>query len=244
MANKAIELLKKLFIPSVATCTLCQRSYTTGLQRARFLPMLCPSCNEQLHYVQAPLCTICGRMLDAGSDAQCGDCRQRKQTYFVYNRSAVRYTPIVRDWLYTYKYHSREHLVEGLVALLVQVYKAHYRHVPIEAITFIPLHPERLHVRRFNQAEQLALGLGKYSGLPVLPTLIRTRDTEKQSHQSRKERMEGIQGAFAYRKEAPAGKALLIVDDIYTTGSTLNEAAKIVKEHGWEHVYTCTVARA
>lgn len=206
--------------------------------------MLCISCKQQIHHIQQPFCQCCGRELAGTSSERCGDCSSRKRTYFISNRSAVRYTPIMRDWIYTYKFHGREHLVDGLIELLVNTYNEHYRNLQMDALTFIPLHQDRLFERRFNQAEQLAEGLAKRERIPILSTLVRTRDTLKQSHQNRSERLLSILGAFQAIEEIPAGKSILLIDDIYTTGSTINEAAMILQRHGWQHIYACTVARA
>lgn len=239
-----IKGLINLLFPQVKACMLCNRSYQEQPLQSRRLRMLCPACNQHISYIKEPICSCCGRELSSVDSKLCGDCSKRRHTYFIANRSAVRYSPIMRDWIYTYKFHGREHLVVGLVDLLVHTYNTHYRHLPFEAITYIPLHRDRLYERRFNQAEQLAEGIAKKIGLPLQPTLIRTRDTLKQSHMTRSERLSSLHGAFQAIEGVSSGKTILLVDDIYTTGSTLNEAAMMLKRHGWEQVYTITVARA
>lgn len=238
------KLLKQLLSPSSQSCVLCNKMYGENILSSKKLPMLCPTCFQRIPFIRTPICFCCGREMDTVTSSYCLDCTNRETTYFEYNRSAVRFTELMREWVHTYKFHGRERLVEGLVELLYQTYLQHFKKLNIEAITFIPLHEERLFERRFNQTEQLAVGLSKKLALPVLSTLTRVRHTEKQSHQSRKERLHSIVGAFQYNESVRAGEVILLIDDIYTTGSTVNEAAKILRQHGWQTVYACTIARA
>ncbi len=238
------QILKSLFVAPSTTCMLCNKQYSDKPFQTNQLHMLCASCNLQLHYIKQSFCRCCGREVDRMHVERCRDCSSRQCTYFISNRSAVRYTPIMRDWIYTYKFHGREHLVIGLIELLEKTYREHYRDLAIDAITFIPLHKDRLYERRFNQAEQLAEGLARKVGLPLISTLIRTRDTLKQSHQNRNERLLSILGAFQGIENTPAGRSILLIDDIYTTGSTINEAAMVLHKQGWQQIYACTVARA
>lgn len=233
----------EIFFPRSRVCMLCGRNYGERPFRALLAKHLCAKCLGQLLFIHAPYCDICGRPTAKGIE-RCQDCLRRRETFFVCNRSAVQYNEIMRQWISNYKYQGREGLVEGLIELLYMVYQQQFQHITFDALTFVPLYEERLYERRFNQAEQLAVGLSRLSGIPVISTLRRIRDTHKQSRRSRQERLKSLIGAFAYQADDRMGNTILLIDDIYTTGSTINEAARVLKQNGWKAVYACTVARA
>ncbi|WP_284643207.1 ComF family protein [Paenibacillus silviterrae] len=150
----------------------------------------------------------------------------------------------MKSWLALYKYRGQERLSGVLGPMLMhalQLHRADGKRESTEYITFVPLSRERFDERGFNQAEQLAIELGKRAQIPVLPLFKRNRHTNKQSLKARAERVEDMRGVFRLK---PAGMEgiqrllrqhsrikLYIVDDVYTTGSTLNECARVVKEH-------------
>jgi ComF family protein len=116
-----------------------------------------------------------------------------------------------------------------------------------EFITFVPLSEKRELERGFNQAEQMARDLGRKLRLPVVPLLQRQRHTEKQSLKSRSSRLEDLQDVFSLIPEAPkqiqTPSRIYVVDDVYTTGSTLNQCAKTIRSRLDAEVYGVTWAR-
>jgi ComF family protein len=160
------------------------------------------------------------------------------------NRSAVGYDDGMRELLAAYKYRGNERLRALLGHMLVHAYGLYMLDPAIkkrgfDCITFVPVSPERAAERGFNQAEQMAVILGQQVGLPVVSLLSRQRHTGKQSKMSRDERMENMRGAFAMipGRSAKLQNAvkrqrlrILIVDDVYTTGSTLTQCAEAICE--------------
>ncbi|MNC44602.1 DNA utilization protein GntX [compost metagenome] len=158
------------------------------------------------------------------------------------NRSAVSYDDCMRELLAAYKYRGNERLKVLLGRMLVHAYGLYMLDPAIQkrgfdCITFVPVSQERAEERGFNQAEQMAVILGQQVGLPVISLLSRQRHTGKQSKMSRHERMENMRGAFAVlpgragRLQAMAMRnklRILIVDDVYTTGSTLTQCAEAI----------------
>lgn len=115
------------------------------------------------------------------------------------------------------------------------------------SVTNIPLHPRRKRERGFDQAEQLAKAFSNASGVPFIPLLTRTRSTSQQAKLGATERQKNIAGAFAFRSEqklSTTQKSVLLMDDVATTGATLNEAARVLKSAGAEKVVALTVAYA
>lgn len=266
--------------PQAQTCICCgkQRGHHSNLYG---IPNICRSCEEQIPWIQEPLCAVCGR------HEICYDCSRRMSTYFVCNRSAVHYDPAMKDWLALLKYRGNERMMPLFADMLSRAYRQLCSEFDSLAqqganccLTYIPLSEQRLQERGFNQAEQFALGLGRKYNLPVVSLLTRTRHTDKQSYKTRSKRLEALQGVFAFDREgsrqvvgAALGSALgwanhdsvksgaicshlahlesthpsplnvILVDDVYTTGSTLNECARIIVSEMGASVYGLTWAR-
>lgn len=105
----------------------------------------------------------------------------------------------------------------------------------------IPLHPRKKRIRGFNQSERLAAHLGTLLNLPCDTALRRARATPSQTKLTREQRQENVQNAFVYPRER-APQHVLLIDDVITTGATLNDAARALKEKGTETVSGCTLA--
>jgi competence protein ComFC len=243
-------MFHKLLFSEREPCLLCNRQIQIHKSlRSNFSKsMICPACYGEISWITQPTCDCCGREEKVITKTQesklCTDCSNRSHTFFEYNRSAVHYNESMRNWIYSYKYRGREQLSLFFSDLLYQAYRQYYSKIKIEALTFVPLHPMRLYERKFNQAEQLARRLSMMTSIPTIPTLTRVQDTPKQSHKNRTERLISLRGAFQGIKSLPTKGSVVIIDDIYTTGATLNECAKVLKENGWQCVYGLTVARA
>ena len=114
-----------------------------------------------------------------------------------------------------------------------------------DAISPVPLHATRRREREFNQAAVLAEFLASRTGKPLLPCLRRTRYTTTQTRLDRQERMENLRGAFSVRHASEViGRHLLLIDDIFTTGSTVEECSRVLRNAGAASVRVLTVARA
>ncbi|MFD2331475.1 ComF family protein [Cohnella sp. GCM10020058] len=142
----------------------------------------------------------------------------------------------MKNWLADYKYRGAERYTPVMAAMLsgaISQLNADFGH-GFDVITAVPLAPGRLEERGFNQAERMAVTVGEWYGIPYKPMLKRTRDTEKQSGKERRGRIADMQGLFAPADiralPRPPGRPLriLVADDIYTTGSTMNDCARAV----------------
>jgi competence protein ComFC len=242
-----------LLVPRANHCIICKGGM---LQDSSFpVEILCQVCADQVPWIRQIHCNVCGRY------ETCYDCQRRQATYFVFSRSAVRYDAAMKEWLAQYKYRKNERLT----ALFHQMLRFPYERLKAElawqdrtihAVTYIPLSEERMEERGFNQSEQLARGIAELDQLPVIPLMSRTRHTNKQSYKTRAERLLDLQGAFII---LPHGLAklmplysettgfqklnILLVDDVYTTGSTLNQCAKVIASAAPANIYGLTWAR-
>ncbi len=160
-----------------------------------------------------------------------------------------------------YKYRGKESLLDLLGALLYDAYLQHYREYSFSMITHVPLHFSRKRERGFNQSRRLAEYLSGRTRIPHRTLLHRRKQTDKQSKKIRSQRLETLKNAFAihpvYRhfqisreqslptgvSDSPSSEPILLIDDIYTTGSTAVECARLLKEEMEREVYVLTVAR-
>jgi ComF family protein len=160
-------------------------------------------------------------------------------------RSAIRFRGAAPELLHRFKYGHATHLAADLAGLLDACARAHYADERFDAVTFVPLHPVKERERTYNQARLLAERLARRRRLLLAPGVLeRTRATGTQTRLTMRERARNVAGAFA--AVCPAwtrGRAFLLVDDVMTTGATVNEAARVLKSAGARRVCVVTVAR-
>ncbi|WP_239615861.1 ComF family protein [Cohnella mopanensis] len=224
------------FAPSQQDCPVCGRNASQAsspivvpvkhAEPRRILTSLCGTCRKSIPWITHAICRICGRA------ESCEDCIRRQNRYYALSRCAVRYDPQMRDWLALYKYRGNEGLEAVLSAMLAFAYERLCEVTPsgFDVITSVPLAPERLRARGYNQAERLAIRLAEWYGLEYRPMLLRLRHTEKQSLKTRRSRVVDMRGNFAAVPTDLVSGTVLLVDDIYTTGSTLDECARVLTQ--------------
>ena len=231
-------------------CPVCQ----TRLGQGRRDP-LCGPCWERIERITTPCCGVCGlpfsQFPSAAVDrrpagaSRCGRCRRRAPE-FSYARSAARYGEVAREALHAFKFGGRRALAAPLGDLLAEMGAASLP-IPDPALLVpVPLHPRRERERGFNQSLLLARRLGRAWRLPVREdVLVRTVATPPQAELSRETRRSNVRGAFALRHpELVSGQHVIVVDDVFTTGSTVSACALCLKRGGASAVGVLTVARA
>lgn len=207
---------------------------------------LCPTCWQQLSFLEPPCCVCCGQPFDfdLGPDALCGACTQAPPA-FDRARAVLRYDEASRDLVLAFKHADRTSLAPTFGAWLSRVGRDLV--AECDVIVPVPLHWSRLFTRRYNQAALLARALGTATGKPVVPDLlIRRRATQKQGHLGRLARQRNVAGAFALhprRAESLTGRRILLVDDVITTGATVTNCAKVLRKAGAELVNVLAIAR-
>jgi len=205
---------------------------------------LCAACIGQIIPIPGPTCPTCGHGVD--SQTGCINCLTRRPT-FARARALGSYEGILQTAIHYFKYHDRPQLAGPLGKSLAQHARDHaaeLHDLNFDALIPIPMHPVRQRLRGYNQSERLARVVGMELGLLLLPqALVRIRPTRPQVGLAREARYANLTGAFAIRTpEAVDGKTLLLIDDVATTGSSLNECAAALKAAGAKAVYALTLA--
>src|SRR5947208_1017105 len=233
-----LEAAVSLLYPSV--CTICGRSVGAG-------EYLCDQCEAKTVRIVAPFCHKCSEPFEGAitSAFTCANCAHRT-IHFDAAVAAYRGRGIVREIIHEFKYGRQIHL-RHLVARWLRAALDDDRLCALhfDVIVPVPLHPTRQRERGFNQASLLAELLSAQTSSPARPFLERIRYTTTQTALDRSERMENLHNAFRLRKNADVrGLRVLLVDDVLTTGSTLNECARILKRASAFSVHAATAARA
>ena len=229
-------------------CRACSESIQ-GRDREYF----CSTCWPQIQLVTHPFCTICGRPFpdSSGDDHVCGVCLARTPQYArahswaCYPREEATEHPL-RQVIQKFKYGRRVALGKPLGRLMARGCEEFLLTCKAETIIPVPLHPRRLRWRGFNQSVLLARQIGRAYNLPLeCFALYRKRDTPPQTQLPEEERRQNMHGAFGLSgKTAVKGKSLLLVDDVYTSGATVNECSRVLKQSGAREVFVLTLARA
>ncbi len=226
---------------------------------------ICPSCRRKLAEleVQNPVCLCCGRPIEDEQQEYCRDCRQAKERAVsqagsgrlahvlpdpsprVFNRGAslwLHREPVSTS-LYQFKYHNQRAFAPVYAKAIVARYEPLIKSWRAQCLIPVPLHPRRQRQRGYNQAELLARELGKLLQLPVAAHAVeRVKYTQPQKVLNGPGRRKNLHQAFRANPPVHPVKRVIVVDDIYTTGSTVEEVGRALKEVGVEKVYFLTVS--
>ena len=202
---------------------------------------VCAGCEEKLHAVHEPLCMKCGVMLQYWEKEYCPECKKTIHK-FERNFAVWEYEKYMKASISRFKFQGKTEYTSFYVRHMATRYKNILQAFHIDVIIPVPIHEHRRRERGFNQAELLAKELGRQLCLPVCTDyLLRIKKTKPQKELNGQERKKNLQGAFACNKkrhkEAIAWKRILLVDDIYTTGSTLDACAVVLSLAGVQKIY-------
>ena len=227
----------------------CHRC-SAGLEAGR---SLCNGCATELPGLKAPFCEKCGEEHEGQIDSsfECPNCRG--QTFsFDFARPGLPLHPDLLEMIHELKYARRIVLAKELGRLAARAFEDDARLGPALAegwpLVPVPLHRSRLLWRHFNQAEEIALPLSRQTGLPLCRALVRSRGTGSQTRLSRAERLKNLRGAFKLStagERFAAGKppGAIVIDDVFTTGATTGECARVLRKAGVQKVVVVTVMR-
>lgn len=201
--------------------------------------LYCDVCRESVTRVTAPVCSLCGKSIPA--PGLCSHCVNHPLDIDGIRSVAV-FGGSLRKAIHHFKYRHSRHMAEPLGEMLVRF----WQQTPLvaEAIVPVPLHSRRLRERGYNQSMLLAQQLEQAAGLPILSGVLhRTKYTVSQTHLDGDQRRQNVAGAFVCR-EGVKDKSVLLVDDVCTTGATLEASSMALKAGGAKSVWALTLARA
>ena len=199
---------------------------------------LCSECVEKLPFVGEHRCLSCGMPLKDESD-YCNRCQYEKFA-FVKNRSPLTYDGETKKMIYALKFGRKKYIAQTLGALMADEFLKSGMQADI--IVFVPMTQKEEKKRGFNQSALLAYEVGGRLNIPVLPALVKIKDTSAQKELHGKERAINLEGAFSCAFEQVKNRRLLLIDDIFTTGATANECAKVLLKAGAREVNVLTSA--
>lgn len=237
--DETLKLAELLFFPSL--CRVCGELLDRPGER-----VVCRSCLNNLTPRRTGFCVCCGDFFDGIAEPHlCLECVTSRPPYALHRSCAV-YEGILREMILLLKYRGYRVLGRDLALFALEaVGQDEDLWWDLDAIIPVPLHPKRKRERGFNQAEVIARELGRAKGLPVLPrALRRVRNIPAQTSLEADARKRNVSGAFAVRRPAALkGLAVLLVDDVYTTGSTVKECCRTLRRAGVRFVRVLTLAR-
>lgn len=200
---------------------------------------LCVDCRARVRHLEEPLCRRCGVPVESAR-ASCG-CRDALRS-LARLRSATLYEGPIEMAVHRLKYQGWRRLARPLAQIMAE--RLMVEGLAAEAIVAVPLHPARMRQRGFNQAELLAQHLRAAMRVADAPGgLVRTRATPPQVGHDRRWRMANVSGAFEWKGPPMSGRPILVVDDVATTGATLDACARALRAAGSGPVMGVSVAR-
>jgi ComF family protein len=221
------------------TCdTICDHQTNT---------LFCPPCFSKIHFIRSPLCPCCGIPFTGGDGGNhiCGDCIVSKSAFSV-ARAVGRYETTLLEAIHRFKYNRKISIGEILGKLMAEFEYPAFTISDYSLIIPVPLHPKKLRERGFNQAVILAREISRsFSLLLDFETLRRHIYTEPQISLGKKERERNVHGVFSVTDPGKIkGKTIILVDDVYTSGNTVKECARVLMKNKAAAVAVLTLARA
>ena len=232
---RIIDFIENSFLKN-HSCICCFREIPDNTKY-----MMCEECFNEIEFLDDKLCLKCGDKLNKAGNC-INDCKKYNYPFFK-NISLCYYTESAAKLIKNLKYGHKKYLAPYIAEILMKI---SYKIQDIDLIVYVPSSKKRLRERGFNQAEVLAKLLGEKLNKEVCDLLIKTKDTIHQAGGSQKERMKNLKGSFDVREEFSnkvEGKTVLIFDDVFTTGSTLSECARMVKSLRPKKIVTLTFAK-
>jgi len=234
-----IERLLQFFLPPQCPC--CEK-FLEERERG-----ICADCLLKIHWIEPPFCSVCGSPF-VSKEIDCHPCAAclRKGKYFTMARALGYYEDPLQEAIHQWKYEQKITFNPIFGEWMAQGLARYWDARQIDLLIPVPLHRQRLRERGFNQALLLVEELSRRAGIPYRKRVLRKKNpTTPQVNLSGAEREKGVRGSFhILDRKALEGKSILLVDDVYTTGATVNECSKVLLAGGAKRVDVLTLAHA
>lgn len=203
---------------------------------------VCDVCREKLPYIKGARCLCCSQPVNDEITEYCNDCKKVRHQ-FIAGCAVWDYDDMMAHSIANYKYHDKKEYALFYANEMIRLHGDWIRKTETEALLPVPIHKRKKRERGYNQAQILAELIGNKMGIPVYTNaLLRKRYTNPQKGFSRMERVKNLEDAFEVREECLNGvRKITLIDDIYTTGATMDACASVLKDAGIQEVYFLSV---
>lgn len=236
---EVLDLVLDFIYPKNISCILCNKP----IKKINTYS-LCKDCFKELNFIQDG-CIKCGKpiiyhSLEKLDLCGCSYCFN-KSFYFDKAISCIEYSDISKSMILGFKYKNKTYMAKYISNIMKE--KLDLENIKFDYITFVPLHKKRMRKRGFNQSEKIAKELGKMIDIPILDCIYRKSNTNRLYNLNRKERKIELKNAFLVKENINYAndKNILLIDDIFTTGSTVNEISKLLKLNNVNKIFVMTL---
>lgn len=230
--DKYGERLINLFYPR--RCPLCDEPVPVTDY------LICEGCARKIRYIEGTRCRKCGKKIADETRIYCGDCEKRAHI-FDYGYALYHYQSM-KDSVYRFKFRKRCEYARFYAEDICKHLKKEIKQMDAQALIPVPLHPSAKAARGYNQAQLLTQEMSKLTGIPSREDIVkRVRRTTQQKELDALTRQNNLKKAFLISSDVVKLKKAIIVDDVYTTGSTVDAVALQLKSHGVQKVYFITL---
>lgn len=217
------------------TCPVCNELLGTGVQS------MCPDCRRRVRYLSGPLCYKCGKKLSERESEYCLDC-SRGRHVFTAGRALYEYEDVAAA-LYRFKYGGHREYAHFFAGELARQLGAYICSLQPDGLVPVPMYRGKQRRRGYNQAELLAQALGRELDIPVYTELVvRNRNTRPLKELNSEERLNNLKRAFNLAQNSVKLKTIILIDDIYTTGSTMDQVSSVLLAGGSRKIYSIVLA--
>lgn len=233
--QKMINFISNLLYPKHIKCICCK----SELPKQNVYDM-CDKCYASAPLILNHFCPRCGMQLPKDGEGACINCK-RNNYHFETARAVFSYKDKVVPMIHKFKYSKYKFLAEPFAYFMYDIIiKNNWK---IDKIAYVPLHPKREKNRGYNQSRELAIHLSRLTNIPIFDDIVRIKDTPTQTKLSRKDREENVKNCFKVSsKNEIKNLNILLLDDVFTTGSTTNEICKELKHSGSGQIFVLTIA--
>jgi len=230
------EYVLNIFSPP--RCMACNRTLPLNSNA-----LFCYKCSKEYKLNSGRVCQICGKPVGENADYTCRECKATR-IYYLKNVSRYIYKGCVKNAVQNMKFKQRAWIAYNFGKTLCKTIEEEYGDIKFDVILYVPMTKLEQMERGFNQSGEIASIISEKIGIPLIHNILyKKAGTKTQSGLNRKERIKNVRNAFVVRNaELLNDKTILLIDDVFTTGSTVNECARVLRKNGALAVYTATVA--
>ena len=227
MKLKSMSMLSIFFPPR---CPVCDEVLLPG-------KWICEPCGKKIKVIAEPVCKKCGKPLTDERREYCGDCI-RKNHFYTQGKAVFAYDGAIRNSMYRFKYSNKREYAAFYAKVAAEEYGTWLKRKGVETIVPVPMYFWKRKLRGYNQAEVFAKALGKELHMPVECKMVkRIRNTVPQKKLNGEQRIHNVKNAFQFAADIVKYKQIVLVDDIYTTGSTIDALAAVLLSAGVKKIY-------